>query len=107
MTPRKPRPARTHGETHDHAVTQPNKAALLKRLNRVEGQVRGVAAMIETDRYCIDILTQIAAVRSALDAAALQLLEDHTRGCVQGAVQSGRGDAAINELMQAVARFTR
>ena len=53
-------------------VAQPHRAALLKRLNRIEGQVRGVAGMIEEDRYCVDVLTQIAAVRSALDAVAMQ-----------------------------------
>jgi DNA-binding FrmR family transcriptional regulator len=101
MTP--PDPA--HG-AHRHTV-QPHKTALLKRLNRVAGQVRGIAGMIEDDRYCVDILTQISAVRSALDALALQLLEDHTRGCVQSAMKSGRGDKAIGELLQVIGRFAR
>jgi DNA-binding FrmR family transcriptional regulator len=92
---------------HRHAVIQPHKTALLKRLNRIGGQVRGITAMIEQDRYCIDVLTQIAAIQSALDAAALQLLKDHTRGCVQSAVKSGHGEAAIAELMQAIARLAR
>jgi len=85
-------------------VVQPHKQALLKRLNRVEGQVRGIAQMI---RYCVDVLTQVAAIRSALDAVALQLLEDHTRGCVSAAVKSDGGDTAIAELMAAVRRFAR
>ena len=79
-------------ECHPKHVVQPHKAALLKRLNRIEGQVRGIASMIEQDRYCVDVLTQIAAIHSALDAVAMQLLEDHTRGCVQAAIKSGRGN---------------
>ncbi|MEO1766200.1 metal-sensitive transcriptional regulator [Thiobacter aerophilum] len=89
------------------SVVQPHKRALIKRLNRIEGQVRGVARMVEEDRYCIDILTQISAIRSALDAAALVILEDHTRGCVQNAVRQGSGEAAIGELMDVVRRFVR
>lgn len=88
-------------------VVQPHKQALLKRLNRVEGQVRGIAQMIQDDRYCVDVLTQVAAIRSALDAVGLQLLEDHTRGCVASAVKAGHGEEHIAELMTAVRRFTR
>src|SRR5688572_15770179 len=76
-------------------VVQPHRAALLKRLNRIGGQVRGVAGMIEQDRYCVDVLTQIAAIRSALDAVAMQLLEDHARGCVQSAIRAGHGNEAV------------
>jgi DNA-binding FrmR family transcriptional regulator len=88
-------------------VIQPHKQALLKRLNRVEGQVRGIAQMIPDDRYCVDVLTQVAAIQSALDAVALQLLEDHTRGCIAAAVKTNGGDAAMTELMAAVRRFAR
>lgn len=88
-------------------VVQPHKQALLKRMNRVEGQVRGVSQMISDDRYCVDVLTQVAAVQSALDAVALQLLEDHTRGCVADAVKADRGNQAIAELMAVVKRFAR
>jgi DNA-binding FrmR family transcriptional regulator len=91
----------------DKRVTQPHKQDLLKRLNRIEGQVRGVAKMVDEDRYCVDILTQISAIRSALDATAIRLLEDHTRGCVQKAIQSGEGNAAIGELMEIVTKFVR
>lgn len=94
------------GQT-EKQVTQPHKRDLLKRLNRIEGQVRGVAKMVETDRYCVDILTQISAIRSALDATATRILEDHTRGCVQNAVRSGGGDAAIGELMDIVRKFVK
>ena len=82
-----------------------DKAALGKRLARIEGQVRGIARMVEEDRYCIDILTQVSAVRAALDALALELLHDHLHGCVQDAVASGRGDAAIDEAMRVVRKF--
>ncbi len=109
-----PEPKRTtaRADCHDPLavqppVVQPHKQALLKRLNRVEGQVRGVAQMIEADRYCVDVLTQVAAIQSALDAVALQLLEDHTRGCVADAVRADRGDQAIAELMAVVKRFAR
>lgn len=89
------------------SVVQPHKEALMKRMNRIEGQARGIGKMIEEDRYCVDILTQISAVQSALDAVAMQLLEDHTHGCVQGAIKSGKGDQAIDELMQVVKKFAR
>lgn len=88
-------------------VVQPDKAALMKRLNRIEGQVRGVAKMIAEDRYCVDILTQVSALQSALDAVAMQLLENHTHGCMQGAIKSGKGDAAIDELMTVIRKFAR
>ena len=82
-------------------------ADLRKRLNRISGQVDGVARMISEDRYCIDILTQLAAIRSALDALGLKLLHDHAQGCLQDAIRSGKGTDAIEELMQVVKRFAR
>src|ERR1700754_1421078 len=88
-------------------VRQPHREALLKRLNRITGQVRGVAGMIESDRYCVDVLTQIAAIRSALDAVAMQLLEDHAHGCVQAAMRAGRGEQAVDEFMNVVKRLAR
>jgi DNA-binding FrmR family transcriptional regulator len=84
-----------------------DKAALLRRMNRIEGQVRGIARMVEEERYCVDVLTQIAAVRSALDAAALQLLEHHAHGCLVRAVQSGEGEQTVSELMQVIGKFAR
>ena len=94
-------------EAHDHVHRSPElKAAHAKRLARIEGQVRGIARMVEEDRYCVDILTQVSAVRSALDALALQLLDQHLHGCVQDAVASGRGDAAIDEAMRVLRKFT-
>jgi len=93
-------------KTNHKSTIQPHKKALLSRLKRAEGQVRGVAKMIEDDRYCIDILTQITALRSALDAVAMQLIEDHTKGCVKNSVREG-DDTVIDELMVAVKRFIR
>jgi CsoR family transcriptional regulator, copper-sensing transcriptional repressor len=95
-------------EHHAHPpVVQPDKSGLLKRLNRIEGQARGVAKMVEENRYCVDILTQIAAIQAALDALAMQLLASHTNGCVRSAIKSGDGDAAVDELMNLVKRFAR
>lgn len=88
-------------------VVQPHKEKVLKRINRIEGQVRGIGKMVDADRYCVDILTQISAIQSALDATALQILDDHTRGCVSLAIQSGKGDAAIAELMLVLKKFAR
>ncbi|GIK88344.1 MAG: metal-sensitive transcriptional regulator [Burkholderiales bacterium] len=82
-----------------------DKASLVRRLNRIEGQVRGIGKMIEDDRYCVDILTQVSAVRSALDALALGLLDRHLHGCVQRAVRTGEGDAAMDEAMAVVRQF--
>ena len=91
----------------ERRVAQPHRASLLQRLNRISGQVRGVAGMIEEDRYCVDVLTQIAAIRSALDAVAMQLLEDHAHGCVQSAIRGGRGEHAVDEFMAVVKRLNR
>ena len=93
---------------HAHAgVARTDNAALGKRINRIEGQVRGIGKMIAEDRYCIDILTQVSAVQSALDALALKLLEHHLHGCVQHAVKSGDGDHAIDEALAVIRKFAR
>jgi CsoR family transcriptional regulator, copper-sensing transcriptional repressor len=83
------------------------KTDLTRRLNRVEGQVRGIGRMLEDDRYCVDILTQVAAVQSALDALARKMLEHHLHGCVQHAVRSGDGDHAIAEALAVIRKFGR
>jgi len=88
-------------------VARADGAALARRLNRIEGQVRGIGRMIDEDRYCIDILTQVSAVQSALDALALQLLEHHLHGCVQHAVKSGDGDRAIAVALAVIRKFAR
>jgi CsoR family transcriptional regulator, copper-sensing transcriptional repressor len=81
--------------------------ALSKRLNRIEGQIRGIARMVEDDRYCVDILTQVAAAQSALDALARKLLEHHLHGCVAQAVASGNGAHAIDEALAVIRKFGR
>src|ERR1700712_2122487 len=82
------------------------KDQLLKRLKRIEGQVRGVQGMVEDDRYCIDILTQISAAQAALDKVALGLLDEHARHCVLGAGGDEQADKT-DELMAAVGRLMR
>ena len=93
---------------HAHpAVARSDGAALAKRVNRIEGQVRGIGKMIAEDRYCIDILTQVTAVQSALDALALELLKHHLHGCVAHAVKSGDGAHAIDEALAVIRKFAR
>lgn len=82
------------------------KNQLLKRLRRIEGQVRGIQGMVEDNRYCIDVLTQISAIQAALDKVALGLLDDHAHVCVMGAADEER-DAKTEELMAAVGRLMR
>jgi DNA-binding FrmR family transcriptional regulator len=82
------------------------KEQLLARLKRVEGQIRGIQGMVEGDRYCIDVLTQISAAQAALDKVALGLLDDHAHHCVLGAAEDER-DAKTGELMSAVGRLMR
>jgi CsoR family transcriptional regulator, copper-sensing transcriptional repressor len=87
-----------------------DKDALVKRLHRIEGQVRGIERMVEDDRYCIDILTQISAVNTALESLAFKVLDDHVNHCVTDAIASGNKEAAAEkskELLAAVQRFAR
>jgi DNA-binding FrmR family transcriptional regulator len=87
-----------------------DKEALRKRLHRIEGQVRGIERMVEDDRYCIEILTQIAAVNTALESLAFKVLDDHVNHCVADAIASGNPKAAARksaELLEAVQRFAR
>ena len=83
-------------------VQSDSKEALAKRLKRIEGQVRGLQRMIDEERYCIDVLTQISAVNAALDSVALKVLEDHVAHCVREG-----GDEKVTELVDAVARLVR
>lgn len=95
--------APTHGYTAD-------KDSLVKRLHRIEGQVRGIERMVAEDRYCIDIITQIAAVSTALEAVGFEILDSHVKHCVAGALASGDDEVAAEksrELLDAVHRFTR
>ena len=87
-----------------------DKDALKKRLHRIEGQVRGIERMVDDDRYCIDILTQVAAARTALESLALEVLEDHVAHCVRDALASGDEQmvtAKSQELLAAVERFAK
>lgn len=91
-------------------MNAPHKAATLKRLKRIEGQVRGLARMVEEDRYCIDIVTQISAVRAALRKAEEELLREHVGHCVAHAIRSGdakESQAKLDELMEVIARAQR
>jgi CsoR family transcriptional regulator, copper-sensing transcriptional repressor len=90
-------------ETRGYSAT---KDQLQKRLRRIEGQVRGIQGMVDEDRYCIDVLTQISAVQAALDKVALGLLDDHARHCVMGAAESDQAEMT-HELMAAVGRLMR
>jgi DNA-binding FrmR family transcriptional regulator len=88
-------------------MTKKSKAAFLNRLSRIEGQVRGLSRMIEEDRYCIDIVTQIGAVRAALRRVEHELLRDHVGHCVREAMQGGTArdqEQKIEELMNVIAR---
>lgn len=83
------------------------KNQLQSRLRRVEGQVRGIQTMVDEDRYCIDVLTQISAIQAALDKVALGLLDDHVRHCVKDAADEGRSEEMATEMMAAVGRLMR
>lgn len=91
---------------HSHSYHD-QKADLIQRLNRLEGQIRGISTMVEGDRYCVDILQQLAAARSAGDAIAHILLENHIRGCVAEGVLSGNGDERISEVMSVIKRYIK
>jgi DNA-binding FrmR family transcriptional regulator len=87
-----------------------DKDALVKRLHRIEGQVRGIEKMVEDERYCVDILTQIAAASTALESVAFKILDDHVNHCVAHALASGDPEVAAEksrELLDAVHRFAR
>lgn len=91
-----------------HGYSQ-NKDEIQKRLRRIEGQVRGLQKMVDDDRYCIDVLTQISSATRALEGVALSLLEDHLRHCVADAITSGGNDAnqKISEATAAIARLVK
>ena len=82
-----------------------NKEDLQGRLAKIEGQVRGLQRMVEEDKYCIDILTQVNAVSAALKAVGVGLLDSHVRHCVRSGIEQGEGDVMIEELVAAVGRF--
>jgi len=93
-----------HHGYHDH------KDALIKRLHRIEGQVRGIERMVSADRYCIDIITQISAVTTALDSLAFQILDEHVQHCVASALASGdeaEAQTKAAELLEVVHRYAK
>jgi DNA-binding FrmR family transcriptional regulator len=99
----------TEQAVHHHGYHD-RKDTLVKRLHRIEGQVRGIEKMVTDDRYCIDILTQIGAVTTALESLGFQILDDHVQHCVAGALASGdeaEASAKAAELLEAVHRFAK
>ena len=91
------------------SLTDEERRSVLNRLARIEGQVRGLKRMVEEDKYCVDILTQITAVTTALDRVGLQVLDGHVQGCVRDALVGGgkEAEAKTGELLEAVERFAR
>jgi CsoR family transcriptional regulator, copper-sensing transcriptional repressor len=83
------------------------KQQLQTRLRRIEGQVRGVARMIDEDKYCVDVVTQVAAIQAALDKVSLGLLDGHIRGCVREEIRSGGGEGKVDELLEVMDRVLR
>jgi DNA-binding FrmR family transcriptional regulator len=104
-TTRTPRRASRDAEpaTFRHSYSK-DKAQLVRRLSRIEGQVRGIARMIEREEYCIDILQQTAALRAAVDAVSVMVLEDHVQGCVRSAAERGEADRYVEEVVDVVRR---
>ena len=92
-----------HADTFRHSYSK-DRAQLVRRLSRVEGQVRGIARMIERDEYCVDILQQTAALRAAVDAISILILEDHVQGCVRTAAENGEADKYVDEVLDVVRR---
>jgi CsoR family transcriptional regulator, copper-sensing transcriptional repressor len=102
-TPEGPPPAVNEESPPQHGYTS-DKDAYLRRLRRIEGQVRGIARMVEREEYCIDILQQTAALRAAVDAVTLLLMEDHVAGCLATAVRTGDAGPYTEEVMEVVRR---
>ena len=102
-------PAAADAEASDHPAYITDKDRYLKRLKRIEGQALGIHKMVEDEKYCIDILTQVSALTSALEAVAIGLLDDHLRHCVVDAARLGgpEADAKITEATQAITRLIR
>ena len=91
-------------QTHSYVA---DKRRILTRLRRIEGQARGLAKMIEEDRYCIDVMQQIASLRAAADGVALILLRDHLDGCLRQAMEAGCAPEKIDEVVEVVRRYSR
>ncbi|WP_250673924.1 metal-sensitive transcriptional regulator [Paraclostridium ghonii] len=87
-----------------------DKEAIIKRLNRIEGQVKGIQKMVEDERYCVDILVQISAIRSAINRVGNIILENHIKGCVSNSIKEGntqQSDELISELVETINKFTK
>lgn len=87
-----------------------DKELLIKRLNRIEGQVKGIQKMVEEERYCVDILVQISAIRSAINKVGNIILENHIKGCVSNSIKNGeveKSEELISELMDTINKFTK
>jgi DNA-binding FrmR family transcriptional regulator len=91
------------GDHFRHSYSK-DKAQLVRRLARIEGQVRGIARMIEREEYCVDILQQTSALRAAVDSLAVLVLEDHVQGCVRTAAERGEADRYVEEIVDVVRR---
>jgi CsoR family transcriptional regulator, copper-sensing transcriptional repressor len=100
-TRRKPAPPDPAHFRHSYSK---DTAQLMRRLSRMEGQVRGIARMIEREEYCVDILQQTAALRAAVDALSIMVLEDHVQGCVRTAAEHGEADRYVDEVVDVVRR---
>jgi DNA-binding FrmR family transcriptional regulator len=92
-----------HPDTFRHSYSR-DKAQLVRRLARIEGQVRGISRMIEREEYCVDILQQTAALRAAVDSLAVLVLEDHVTGCVRTAAEQGDAERYVDEVVDVVRR---
>ena len=103
-TPTARRPGRPPDPSHFRHSYSKDKAQLMRRLSRMEGQVRGIARMIEREEYCVDILQQTAALRAAVDALSILVLEDHVQGCVRTAAERGEADQYVDEVIDVVRR---
>jgi CsoR family transcriptional regulator, copper-sensing transcriptional repressor len=102
-TPDAPAVDRDHGDHFRHSYTR-DKSQLVRRLARIEGQVRGISRMIEREEYCVDILQQTSALRAAVDSLAVLVLEDHVQGCVRTAAANGDADRYVDEVVDVVRR---
>jgi len=96
--------AATVDPSHFRHSYSKDKAQLVRRLSRMEGQVRGIARMIEREEYCVDILQQTSALRAAVDALSVLILEDHVQGCVRAAAERGDADQYVDEVIDVVRR---
>jgi len=89
------------------ASYEDNKEKITTRLRRIEGQTRGLQRMVEQDKYCVDIMTQISSVQAALEQVSLLLMEDHMRHCVTEAIQQGNGEEKIKEVLNVIKHYTK